>query len=878
MKITRLLCLALVLFGLNTKAQVTVQLGNGNNSSTTKGPWYQVQSNNRSKKVMLFTEAELAAQGILPGVVIHAMKWYKTSNGVFANGATATGTLHMRQASYPTGYGSSAYNVLDYIDSGFMQVSTVQYNTDSSNISGSDWVGFTDFYYTYTGGDLEVYVNWQTNTGTSSTTTTGSFSWRYTNMSNNMYLRYHGTPFNNSDFTVDNDRPNTLMVYTTPNCTATPVGGTAVTDAQGVLCQGESFGLWLTGNSVSTEQNYTWQWSDSANGPWTNYSVPLQQPLIGIQAPANTKWFRCRVKCGGVSAYSTAIQIMVNPSMSGGTYTINNALPTGNGNFHCFHDAIVAISCGIAGPVTLNVAAGSGPYNEQIVIPQIGGASILSTVTINGNGATISHVSSGPGERATIKLDGADYITINNLNIEVTGDTGFAYGYGVQIIHNANFNTIKNCHIKVTESAGSIGANTYAGIVINGHAEDPIGVNYSDCDINIISNNTIKGGYYGIVMMGNSEASTIMGNVLSKNKVYDQYAVGIYAGFNSTSLIDGNDIGRPDRYDDNEGDYTGIKLAGYNASMLVTNNKIHHAFQAMQGSIYSATAIAVEGCNPGEGSEVIVANNVVYEFRSRGSQYGIKASGSGYVKFQHNTLALDYEDAACAGCGVYGFYQNGDTITHLDFSNNNITLGGVAEGKLTAMHFTNGINSSTFVNNNYYLAPNLGGAGSIGSINGTDIDNIIFWKIGVMGDLLSVSIKPEWQDPTSGNMRPTNPALDNKGLQCGILFDIHGNLRNLTTPDIGAYEFDENTLGVSNTNRVAGVVGIYPNPATDVVNVNYKEQVNISISSLDGRVLLRAENVNKINTATLAAGLYIMRVTDREGVLLTTEKILKQDK
>jgi hypothetical protein len=286
----------------------------------------------------------------------------------------------------------------------------------------------------------------------------------------------------------------------------------------------------------------------------------------------------------------------------------------------------------------------------------------------------------------------------------------------------------------------------------------------------------------------------------------------------------------------------------------------------------------VQGCDPGEGSEVIVANNVVYRLRSEGSQYGIKTSASGYVKFQHNTIAMDYANATCDGCGVYGFFQDSTTARKLDLSNNIISLNGSDETVMEAVHFTNGIDSTTLINNDYYIAPAVSGNADIGSINGQAYNNLLLWKIAVLGDLLSVSKDPKYQDPTSGNMRPTNASLDNAGLQVGILLDITGTLRNLTTPDIGAYEFGENTLAAGNVSAMSRDLGIYPNPATDIINVNFPAKVNVTVSSIDGRVLVQQDNTNAVSIGHLNGGLYILKVTSKDGALLATEKILKLDK
>jgi hypothetical protein len=876
MKLIRLSFLLAIglIAGISVKAAVTVQLGNGNATATSKGPWNQWQFNNKSKKVMLFTEDELAAQGIVPGVIIHAMKWYKTTNDQFINGASATAKLYMRSVGAVASYSNNHENVLDYVSNGFTHVSTVNYNV-IQNIGLADWVGFTDFYYTYTGGSLEVYVDWKTTSGYSNVTTSGNFEWRYSSTNVNRYMSYHGTPYNNSEFNLGNERPNTLMVFSVSECGSAPIAGTVTSTATSPLCQGDWFELNLVGNSGSGTQTYTWQHATSPNGPWTDFSVPLELPVIGIGAPAVTTYYRAKVKCGSFVSYSDTAEVVVNPGLGGNTFTIDNAQPTGGTNFNSFHDAIVALNCGITGPVTFNVVAGSGPYNEQIVIPQIGGASPLSPIIINGNGAHIHHTSVNPAERATIKLDGADYVTINDLEIEVSGAAGNEYGYGVHIIHNADFNTIKNCHIIVNATTASNNSDRYAGIVINGHAQDPLGINYADCDVNIIDDNTITGGYYGIILSGNSESSTITGNVLTGNTINDFYRYGIYASNNSIAIIEGNNISRPDR--GNVGDFTGIQLIDYNASTLVLANRIHDPFNDDMDTEKTATGISVTNCNPGEGSEDIVANNVVYNFKTYGTQRAIAADGAGYVKFMHNTLAMEHAHPVCDDCVVYGFYQDGAAIHNLDFSNNMMSFNGEEGAAVRAMHFTNGINGTTFNNNNYYIGPDVDG--EVGSINGQAYESMILWKIGVLGDLLSISTKPKYQDPTSGNFRPTNQSMADSGFPVIIvLTDIEGDIRNITTPDIGAYEFDENTVSTNNTKQVAGAMNIYPNPADGIVNVGGKDKVNISVTGMDGRLLLHSENTNAIDMSALTEGLYIIKVSNNEGEVLKTEKILKSSK
>src|SRR5690606_20658177 len=153
-----------------------------------------------------------------------------------------------------------------------------------------------------------------------------------------------------------------------------------------------------------------------------------------------TNYYRAIVSCsGGTPDTSTAIQVMFTTGLPAGTYTINSALPTGGTNYQSFADVIDALECGIAGQVVFNVWPGSGPYNEQVIIPEIGGASATSRVIINGNGETLAFSSSNSSERATLKFQGADFITIDSLTIEANAGS---YGWGVQFIDGANNNEL----------------------------------------------------------------------------------------------------------------------------------------------------------------------------------------------------------------------------------------------------------------------------------------------------------------------------------------------------------------------------------------------------------------------------------------------------
>lgn len=69
---------------------------------------------------------------------------------------------------------------------------------------------------------------------------------------------------------------------------------------------------------------------------------------------------------------------------------------------------------------------------------------------------------------------------------------------------------------------------------------------------------------------------------------------------------------------------------------------------------------------------------------------------------------------------------------------------------------------------------------------------------------------------------------------------------------------------------------LYPNPVRDVLSIESPVAVNAVLMDLSGRSLFSGKNVRQIDFSTLAKGIYFLRLSDAEGQLLKTEKVVRQ--
>jgi len=150
-----------------------------------------------------------------------------------------------------------------------------------------------------------------------------------------------------------------------------------------------------------------------------------------------------------------------------------------------------------------------------------------------------------------------------------------------------------------------------------------------------------------------------------------------------------------------------------------------------------------------------------------------------------------------------------------------------------------------------------------------------YWWIP-SGDLSNNSVWPVF------NGKYTNPQTltgSIEGLPLGDLnwFPTQKALWLSKKPQIEAHIKAGNTEKINLTaisNIHVKSTTVYPNPAKNEVNIKGVQNAEITILSLDGRILKSVKNVTRINVSDIANGSYL--ITVKEGNTTSTEKLMIQ--
>ena len=460
-----------------------------------------------------------------------------------------------------------------------------------------------------------------------------------------------------------------------------------------------------------------------------------------------------------------------------GTYTIDqNAAPTAT-NYVSFSQLAFALNtCGMSGPVTVNVVTGSGPYYEQFTLNNITGSSSTNTITINGNGTTISDTGNVGSNNAVILLDGAEYVTIDSLNII---NTKTSNAVGVQFMNQADYNIVRNCNIEMslTSTISTIIPITWSASATSSTTSGDNG-NY-----NLVEGNTLSGGYYGIRHYGTNTTTRIIGNEFRNNTVADFYYYGIYNYYSEETKIVGNEVHRLNRA--TVSSFYAIYNYYSSENVEITDNWIHDGFAQATGSTNLVYGIYLSACDNTTGNEGLVANNLYTDNNNGGTHYPLYNSSSDGWSYYHNTIVEN--DPSATGTGITRlFYQTG-VATDINFKNNLLYLDRGTSGAqyLTYLQTTT---SDIDMDNNAFYMPAAGAVHDFGYY-GADVADFAAWKAvnSSAFDQNSAEGDPFFADPANDDYTPGAAYFNDIGdnLLSVVPSDITGAARSTTPASLG---------------------------------------------------------------------------------------------
>ena len=506
------------------------------------------------------------------------------------------------------------------------------------------------------------------------------------------------------------------------------------------------------------------------------------------------------------------------------TFTINNTLPTGNGNFASFTDAITFLNGGAAcGPLayTFNVAAGQTFAENPPALTRTGTASAPIIFQKDGAGANpvITPTGTASANEAGFAIHGADYITVDGVDIAGLGNQ-MEYGYFIRNLNatdGAKHNTIRNCAVTLDRSnASSIGI--LVSSVTTGGGFTPSNADGAN-SFNLIEGCTVTNSRNGILVTSSTTLALLgEGNRVKDCVVGADYGTGLPTG----------DIGLPT----GTGAFYGIQFNGQRDGRIDGNIVRNVASTTgINRGIYTLSCAGTLNVN----------NNHVYGIRNLGTASSTQVRGidismltGAWTARVYNNYVSDITAAYTGGAtatrvlqGIVISTGGGTNVYEVDF--NSVSIDG--SGSITASSIcldyatTTGINrtrgnilanftgAQTGVAKHWCmrapLASSLGAAGSVSDHNNLFIANSANGFVGLTGttdriDLAAWTAAISSQPGTDANSLSTNPAFaDNRfdlaasatplagaGTPAGlpwVTLDYAGNFRPIP-PSIGAWE------------------------------------------------------------------------------------------
>jgi hypothetical protein len=525
---------------------------------------------------------------------------------------------------------------------------------------------------------------------------------------------------------------------------------------------------------------------------------------------------------------SLFITVIANAQLSG-TYTINSNASQ-NPDYTSFSAAASALSVGVNGQVIFEVAPGT--YEEYVTINEITGASASNRVIFRGMGADNQQVvltsNAGYTDNSTLKIDGADYVTFENLTLTSTStNTALLLRLNGQVDYN-RFENVRFVGIEVSSNSGD---NNKDLVYMNN------GEGWINHDIQFVGCQFINGSI-ALYIQGKNMYQFNEGVTVENCYFENQQFKSIYLTFYHDVVVRGNTVVNANDF---KTDYNAIDIFQcYNGAVFENN-----VMNVTRTTSYT-TVFKIRPCVGTETNHVIIRNNIVnLQANSNSYAFAIDYNDCDYIDFAHNTLK-------CTGTGenINIFVQKNGT--NFNFYNNLL----VNETNGYVFRFNNSVESRMSDYNRISFTGTY-----IGRFTTTDCATLAEWTTATGFDSHSALCTPQFVGANDLHI------TDATGLTVAhpltyVPKDIDDQNRSTTAPCAGA---DELASGANLPPVVANPIGnivfeTYPASQTiDLTNTfndpdDPNENIVITVSGNTNPTLVSATLNNRTLTLQRLVG------------------------
>ncbi|MDY0152278.1 MAG: hypothetical protein RBS43_08415, partial [Candidatus Cloacimonas sp.] len=676
-------------------------------------------------------------------------------------------------------------------------------------------------------------------------------------LAGNLYLKFSNISSAGSSFRIDD-----IRLFSSLNAPVIGFPASYSISATGATLSANIGGL--NGANVTQRGFYYSTTANFADGTGTvvTEAVSISQPgsyslATGVLLPNTVYYYKAFATSSSGTSYSGQNTFTTLPVSTTTTFTLDNTLPTGGANFQTYGEAVTYLNANFAASstgFTFLVKDGqefADTSTSNYFITASGTAAKQIIFQRDNSGSTRPKLSRTSTSNNVVVLSGADWVTFDGIDVKVAGSYGFhLVNNGSSTTNGSQHNTIKNCTVTGGgTSTGSAGvSHTYSATPTSAAGKHSYNV-FQNIAVKSIRNGIVLNGVASeieisgcsITSIGSTSSCTgIKTTDITNLKVFNNLVNSLLTWFSFP---------------------IGINIASCKGNVDVYNNKISNldGFYDETESLVFVAGIQV--IPAAEESNIRIYNNMIWNLSDGYSGVSAEMSvrgiyiDSGYINgslsIDYNTIRIPNNTRKAAGIRLSSPYANiRNNVISMNTTNQTYKVYGIYYDNLSQL---NGVTDSNVI---YLSNPALG---CYIYANGTNY-TLEGWQNTTGREAASWIYDPKLISTSNLHITPgadtpvESNASNYNGSISWVTHDIDGDLRNMSTPDIGA---DEGTFTFT-------IPQIPANPLSlTATAINAGEFIFSASANQAGNSILIAYNTS--NTFGIPGGGYTAGATIQGG-------------